>query len=230
MKVHDAKRGNWLLTAYYGFPERQRRRVSWDLLRSIAVSSPVPWCCIGDYYDLLCQDEKKSVVEHPQWLCCGFKEAIFYCMATSLRLLRSKGKPECVEEWLDKAMVVFPMRAFRFENKWLLKPGLSDIVESSWSSSVDANMVSRLRMCSSSLDEWGRELAKRFYKEIDACRRHLEVLHCRDDPTFVSQFNEAKSRQLTLLAQEEAHWRQHAKKFWLREGDMNSHYFHSAAN
>lgn len=54
-------------------------------------------------------------------------------------------------------------RFFKFENKWLLEPSLSSVVESSWSATKK-------------LDHWGHEIAMQFRKDIDACKKWLVVL------------------------------------------------------
>lgn len=65
--------GNWRLTGYYGFPERHLRQSSWNLLRHLASVDSLPWVCIGDYNDLLSEEDKKGSTEHPQWLYRGFR-------------------------------------------------------------------------------------------------------------------------------------------------------------
>lgn len=41
---------------------------------------------------------------------------------------------------------------------------------------------------------------------------------------------EKKTRLSTLLAQEDAFWKQRAKVYWLRDGDTNSRFFHAMAS
>lgn len=52
VEVSDNDRGLWRLTGFYGYPERTRRRDSWNLLRNLATMSLLPWCVIGDFNDL----------------------------------------------------------------------------------------------------------------------------------------------------------------------------------
>ena len=59
MEVIDNDNDIWRLTGFYGFPERNRRRDSWNLLRSLADTSNCPWVVMGDFNDLLSQNEKK---------------------------------------------------------------------------------------------------------------------------------------------------------------------------
>ena len=79
LEVNMGGSGIWRLTRYYGYPERKRRQDSWLLLQSIARSSPLPWCCIGDFNDLLAQEEKQGRCSHPNWLITCFHEATDVC-------------------------------------------------------------------------------------------------------------------------------------------------------
>lgn len=67
MKIHDHDVGTWRLTCFYSFPERYHQRDSWNLILNLSLSSTLPWCLIGDFNDLH-QDNKRGLVEHPNWL------------------------------------------------------------------------------------------------------------------------------------------------------------------
>ncbi|GAU49279.1 hypothetical protein TSUD_407190 [Trifolium subterraneum] len=73
--------------------------------------SPTPWCIIGDFNDLLSQEDKKGTHPHPNWLCMGFRQAISDCNLTGISLeghpftwIKSRGTPHVIEERLDRAM------------------------------------------------------------------------------------------------------------------------------
>lgn len=51
--TNDDQDRSWRLTGFYGFLETSRRRDSWALLRQLQAMSGLPWCCMGDYNDLL---------------------------------------------------------------------------------------------------------------------------------------------------------------------------------
>ena len=111
--------GIWRLTGYYGYLEQKRHRDSWFLLQSIAVSSHLPWCCIGDFNDLLAHEEKQGRCSHPNWLISGFREATDVCGLMDLGMVgyqftweKSRGSRDCVEERLDRAMAT---------QSWILK-------------------------------------------------------------------------------------------------------------
>ena len=70
--INKNQPSSWRLSCYYGFPERVRRRESWDLLRHLSTLSNLSWFIFGDFNDLLTVDDKFGVVPHPQWLFQGF--------------------------------------------------------------------------------------------------------------------------------------------------------------
>lgn len=59
-EVENEQVGRWRYTCFYGCPERERRRKSWDLLRFLCIQSNLPWRIIGDFNDLLFNDGKRG--------------------------------------------------------------------------------------------------------------------------------------------------------------------------
>ncbi|XP_057793280.1 uncharacterized protein LOC131009894 [Salvia miltiorrhiza] len=110
MQVTDTT-GEWRLTGFYGYPERGRRRDSWNLLRRLKDVNTLPWVVMGDFNDLLDPGDKRGSVPHPNWLFNGFREATLDCGITDIALngypftwSRGIGTQNFVEERLDRAM------------------------------------------------------------------------------------------------------------------------------
>ena len=76
MEITDGVVSRWRLTSYYGFPERGRRRDSWALFRSLRPTFDLPWCCFGDFNDMLSLDNKKEGVPQPEWLHRGLDSVL----------------------------------------------------------------------------------------------------------------------------------------------------------
>lgn len=111
----------WRLSCFYGFPERSRRKESWNFLRALSKLSVLPWCVIGDFNDLLYSTDKKGVHEHPNALLEGFKSAVEGSGLVEVELCggnftweKSRGSKNWVEEKLD--------RAFATSNWWTKFP------------------------------------------------------------------------------------------------------------
>lgn len=56
--VQDVVKGDWRLKCYYGYLERDRRREAWDLICELNLISTFSLCIIGDFNNLLSQNEK----------------------------------------------------------------------------------------------------------------------------------------------------------------------------
>ncbi|XP_058741383.1 uncharacterized protein LOC131613755 [Vicia villosa] len=109
--VKDDNKGEWRLTCYYGYPERNRRRQAWDMLREISSMSSLPWCIIGDFNDMLSQQDKHGIHPHPNWLCNGFRDTVSDYNLVDIPLeghqytwVMSRGTDRMVEERLDRAL------------------------------------------------------------------------------------------------------------------------------
>ena len=111
LAIEDIERGNWRITGSYGFPESFRRRESWNLLRSLASSSSLPWVCLGDFNYLLNSSEKRGTHAHPQWKLNNFRAIVSNSGLIDLGMdghqftwKRSRGTTAWVEECLDRAL------------------------------------------------------------------------------------------------------------------------------
>jgi hypothetical protein len=59
MEVTNQLHQQWRFTGFYGYPEIERRTESWDLLKTLAQDKNLPWCIMGDFNDILSNDDKK---------------------------------------------------------------------------------------------------------------------------------------------------------------------------
>ena len=53
----------WRLTCIYGEAKVAERFKTWDMLKFIRSSSYLPWMCIGDFNEVLHQNEHEGVVD-----------------------------------------------------------------------------------------------------------------------------------------------------------------------
>ena len=50
----------WRLTCFYGAPETYRREQSWNLFRTLNSQHSLPWCCFGDFNEIVRNSEKNG--------------------------------------------------------------------------------------------------------------------------------------------------------------------------
>ncbi|XP_030479434.1 uncharacterized protein LOC115696684 [Cannabis sativa] len=103
---------SWRLCGLYGEPNRHLRHHTWTLLRTMAGESNLPWCIIGDFNNILSNEDKKGGRPYPSSLLTGFQDTVNDCNLIDLELKgypytweRSIGAANAVEIRLDRAMV-----------------------------------------------------------------------------------------------------------------------------
>lgn len=103
--------GRWRYTGFYGCPEKERRRESWDLLRELYARSSLPWCVIGDFNDMMLVTEKRGGRQHLSSLLQGFTQTIEDCGLLDLGFVgekftweKSRGAYNWVQERLDRGL------------------------------------------------------------------------------------------------------------------------------
>uniref|UniRef100_A0A803PQB4 Endonuclease/exonuclease/phosphatase n=1 Tax=Cannabis sativa TaxID=3483 RepID=A0A803PQB4_CANSA len=102
----------WCLTGIYGEPNQSFRFRTWQLIETLAASSHLPWCIIGDLNNIGDQSEKRGGRLYPHSLIHGFQSVLSRCNLVDLKLHghpytweRGKGTAKWVEIRLDKALV-----------------------------------------------------------------------------------------------------------------------------
>ncbi|KAH9678676.1 reverse transcriptase domain-containing protein [Citrus sinensis] len=270
--VGNSEGRQWRVTGFYGFPESVRRRESWRLLRSLALTSFLPWICLGDFNDLLHSSEKRGKNKHLKWKLHGFQKAVSDVGLFNLGMSgyqftweRSWGSEDWVENRLDRALAsnswihlfskakvisletscsdhlsIFldpvPMertprsKKFRFENSWLRESDCFEVVKDRWASSIGVPIQNKIGSCGSALLRWGNHLTQDFRVRILECKRKMALFRGNRDSASVDSFIEARKHYNELLHSHEIFWKQRAKSIWLKEGDMNSRYFHVMAS
>jgi hypothetical protein len=233
--------------------------------------STLPWCVIGDFNDLLSQDDKKGYLPHPNWLCTGFRSAVNDCDLTDIQLegypftwIKSGGTDRMIEERLDRALVSsdwltkFPHaklqnilsshsdhspillqcspivrqhynHEFKFENSWLLEEDIEVVVQEGWNDGNSLEITQRLSHCAEKLQRWGKRKKRRFKAEVAEHEAEMERNRDKSDSDSRVRFREAQTQHAKVLIQEEAFWKQRAKMHWLKEGDLNTKFFHMSA-
>lgn len=69
----------WRCIGIYGNPESTQKHHTWTLLKRLAALSSHPWCCFGDFNEILYLHEKKVGNDRNRNVIADFREAVQAC-------------------------------------------------------------------------------------------------------------------------------------------------------
>ncbi|CAH9086594.1 unnamed protein product [Cuscuta epithymum] len=119
-------------------------------------------------------------------------------------------------------------KRFRFENIWLREEECRAIVTNSWNAGDHLTVSERINFCGRELLKWDTRRPKGFRRQILACKKRLAWLRGKGDASSLAEFSRVRLVTQDLMEKEHIYWNQWAKEFWLKEGDINSRFFHNA--
>ncbi|OMO96399.1 reverse transcriptase [Corchorus capsularis] len=241
--VRSSTNREWRLTGFYGRPETSRRHESWDLLRQLSEQSTLPWMCVGDFNEILTNDEKIGGPPRSQRQMEMFRATVEFCefrdlpikgpLMTWSRLMSSESDHLPLHiEILDKPWVgIHYNHRFRFERMWLTHDGVQTIINGSWNVQQEMSIQQRIASCAQSLQHWDKTVFGNVRYSIRKKKRDLERYYKEAQRNGLSgPLNDCLNDIHELYDREESMWRQRSKVSWLREGDRNSRFFHSIVN
>ncbi|KAK2423594.1 hypothetical protein QL285_034041 [Trifolium repens] len=119
--------------------------------------------------------------------------------------------------------------SFRFENHWLKEDDIEDVVVDGWGRERSMDILYKTSRCADKLKWWGRRKRMRFKQEVLECSEEMERLRGCHDLVNSGRYKEVQEKHARLLVQEEVYWRQRAKMHWLKDGNLNTKFFHLSA-
>ena len=66
----------WRFTSFYGEPDTNEREDSWSMLHMLQAKPHLPWCCMGDFNELLHTDEKRGGRIYPHNQMQAFRDVL----------------------------------------------------------------------------------------------------------------------------------------------------------
>ncbi|XP_065624064.1 uncharacterized protein LOC136065183 [Quercus suber] len=214
----------WRFTGFYGEPDTARRHEAWSELRHLNHHPTAPWICIGDFNELVSQEEKLGGAQHPNYQMQLFQDVIDECgfmdlgfsgqrftwnrhFRDGLRIHHFRcDSSDHVPILLTLSGLDPPPRnkPFRFEEMWLFDSRCGEIVEATWRSMLDNDsndaILTRVERCGRDLAWWDKNCFGNVRREL------------------------LKSRHLLVQAEKES-----IRSGCNDRGDHNTKYFHSKA-
>ncbi|XP_062010699.1 uncharacterized protein LOC133727086 [Rosa rugosa] len=232
----------WRLTGFYGFSRTAERDRSWRLLRELSDLDFLPWIVVGDFNEILNNDEKIDGPRRAEHQMRGFREALGYGelldlgfqgtrttwwnSETKLRLDRAV----CTPSWYDifgYAKVVHLPPSDSDHNPLLLRAN-------AWQTDVTGDpmyrVTQKIKHTRMTLDKWQKNTFRVRKQSMLGVRGRLEeLMDVNINDAVQAEKKDLMSRLQTLLSQEETFWKQRSKVQWLKEGDRNTGFFHRKA-
>ncbi|KAK3212451.1 hypothetical protein Dsin_017157 [Dipteronia sinensis] len=114
VKVLSHVNKDWRLTGFYGNLETDRRHHGWSLLKRLCGLSQLPWICIRNFNEILCDDEKVGGLRRNRRLMEEFRETLDWCELSDMGYIgldftwgNRRNGSEMIQERLDRGVCSF---------------------------------------------------------------------------------------------------------------------------
>ncbi|KAK3195392.1 hypothetical protein Dsin_026702 [Dipteronia sinensis] len=192
VNIKEKYRQLWRFTGFYGHPDRSQRKLSWTFLRRLAGMSSLPWVCMGDFNEVLRDDEKLGGNEKRWREMSDFREALEEANLKDVGFIGPKFTWSNKRDGSDHRPFVLEIpnasnlytslhkgRRFFFEECWIEDTDCKDIVVSVWrgksTHSKVQNVINNIESCGRFLHVWNirkrKNLPQNLQEKIDALRK-----------------------------------------------------------
>ncbi|XP_021735655.1 uncharacterized protein LOC110702256 [Chenopodium quinoa] len=205
--THRASMKSFWVTMVYGLNDAREREKLWEQISVLATSISEPWLIACDFNSILNLEDRLgtpcTIAEVEKFRTC--------LKSNDLMDFNTGGIAEFLPEGLmDHSPCCMKLdnqgwnvrKPFRFFNMWIEAPNFLEIVKDAWNCSINGTSMFRL------------------VRKLKIIKKHLKCLNTRCFSNVESEDLAVEKRLIDIQLKK-------AKAYWMKEGDLNSSYFHS---
>ncbi|KAL9678179.1 hypothetical protein QQ045_016018 [Rhodiola kirilowii] len=91
------------LTLFYGDPVASRRRLSWNLLRRLSQFGDDPWIVLGDFNEVLCDEEVRGIRPRQLWQMNNFRGVLEDYGLSDMGFRRFRSRSQITEKEIGRS-------------------------------------------------------------------------------------------------------------------------------
>ncbi|CAA7057784.1 unnamed protein product [Microthlaspi erraticum] len=121
-------------------------------------------------------------------------------------------------------------KQFRFDKRWIGLEGLLESIQRGWSTTrgeVDLSLVDRIQNCRHEISVWRKDKQPYGKQKIEELQRALEEVQ-NDDNSTQDELVDITNKLKEAYRDEEEYWKQKSRNMWLKDGDLNTKFFHAS--
>ncbi|KAK3222241.1 hypothetical protein Dsin_009266 [Dipteronia sinensis] len=190
---------------------------SWALLRRLKGLSTLPWLCMGDFNEILCDSEKMGGNKKNWHQILNFREALDDCGLEEIGFVG------------PRVGMKNKVKRLYFEECWASYRECYNIVSASWLANIGGTITDvvlrNIESCGKRLADWNILRRRGMRRDISMYRADLKNACQKERPDLCAMINGLEAHLDDALHVEERYWCQRARVEWLKFGDRNTHFF-----
>ncbi|XP_024010299.1 uncharacterized protein LOC112085326 [Eutrema salsugineum] len=120
-------------------------------------------------------------------------------------------------------------KSFRFDKKWIGKPGFKETVVSGWGPFDEfsrRDFHQKVTQCRKNISIWKKSNPSNSERMIEELKNQLDLAQ-DDENTTLEEIEEIRRKLCVALREEEMFWQQKSREKWHKDGDKNTKFFHA---